>query len=119
LVARSQDGPDNDDNLITLCVECHGKIHGIVWQNNHKQLIQDGIQRARARGSSHGCKTYAEREPELVAAAKELAAQEPPPSLRMISDALARRGFLSRRGRPYGMDGISKMIGPRCRSHHR
>jgi HNH endonuclease len=54
LVARGDGGPDTDDNVITLCVECHGKIHGVVWRNNHKMLIRDGLKRAKARGVQGG-----------------------------------------------------------------
>jgi HNH endonuclease len=28
-VARGDGGLDTDDNMITLCVECHGKIHAL------------------------------------------------------------------------------------------
>jgi hypothetical protein len=53
-VARGDGGSDTDDNMITPCVGCHGKIHGVVWRNNHKMLTRDGLRRAKARGKSGG-----------------------------------------------------------------
>jgi HNH endonuclease len=57
LVARSQGGPDTDSNLITLCVECHAKIHGTHWRNNQSRLIRDGQRRAKVRGVTLGRRT--------------------------------------------------------------
>ena len=50
LVARADGGSDGDTNLITLCAECHGKIHGMKWRNNHVDLVRAGLARAKARG---------------------------------------------------------------------
>jgi len=30
---RSQQGDDDDSNLITLCAECHEGLHGVTVQN--------------------------------------------------------------------------------------
>src|SRR5882762_6022559 len=46
-----------------------------------------------ATGKCEGRKTYAERDPELVKAAKALAAQRPRLSLRQIAASLAEQGF--------------------------
>jgi hypothetical protein len=48
-----------------------------------------------------GRKTYAERSPELVAAAKALQAERPRLSLRKIADRLAEQGYTVAPGRPY------------------
>jgi DNA invertase Pin-like site-specific DNA recombinase len=57
-----------------------------------------------------GRKTYAERQPELVAAAHELSAQRPRLSLREISAALAVRGFVSGSGKPYEATSVRNML---------
>jgi hypothetical protein len=54
LVPRCRGGSDEETNLVTLCVECHGLLHGVEWQNNHAQLTRDGLQRAKARGQKLG-----------------------------------------------------------------
>lgn len=53
-------GSDVETNLITLCRECHGKMHGndwwngIFWNNDHRELQRAGIERARAEGKYKG-----------------------------------------------------------------
>jgi hypothetical protein len=54
LIARSQGGSDDDANLITFCVERHGKLHGVKWRNNHRELIRSGHDRVRAEGTRSG-----------------------------------------------------------------
>jgi DNA invertase Pin-like site-specific DNA recombinase len=56
-----------------------------------------------------GRKSYAERSPELVAAAKGLQAERPRLSLRQISARLAEQGFTNR-GRPYAAMSVSGML---------
>jgi DNA invertase Pin-like site-specific DNA recombinase len=51
-----------------------------------------------ATGKCEGRKSYMERDPALVQAAKELSAQRPRLSLRKISAALAERGFVMATG---------------------
>jgi DNA invertase Pin-like site-specific DNA recombinase len=53
-----------------------------------------------------GRKSYAERDPELVAAAKVLQEERPRRSLRQISARLAEQGFTNR-GRPYAAMSVS------------
>ena len=54
LIAPSEGGSDEETNLITLCVECPGKLHGVKWSNNHSHLIREGQRRARAMGTRIG-----------------------------------------------------------------
>jgi hypothetical protein len=54
LVPRSCGGTDDESNLITLCVACHGKVHGVEWSNDHSERIKDGIARAQAQGKPYG-----------------------------------------------------------------
>jgi DNA invertase Pin-like site-specific DNA recombinase len=56
-----------------------------------------------------GRKSYAERSPELVAAAKALQAERPRLSLRQISARLAGQGFTNK-GRPYAAMSVSGML---------
>jgi Helix-turn-helix domain of resolvase/HNH endonuclease len=59
---RVHGGSDAETNLITLCHECHGKMHGAdwgegnFWSNKHKELQQEGIERARREGKYKGRK---------------------------------------------------------------
>jgi DNA invertase Pin-like site-specific DNA recombinase len=63
-----------------------------------------------ATGKCEGRKTYAERDPALVAAAKALQAQRPRLSLRKISAALAEQGFVVAPGRPYPAMSVRNML---------
>jgi Resolvase, N terminal domain len=63
-----------------------------------------------ATGKCEGRKSYAERDPSLVPAAKELSAQRPRLSLRKISAALAERGFVMGNGKPYPAMSVSNML---------
>ena len=38
LVPKLMGGGDEETNLLTLCHVCHGKLHGLNWRNNHKEL---------------------------------------------------------------------------------
>lgn len=46
LVPRVRGGCDDEKNLVTLCCECHGKLHGVEWDNEHSKLIKEGMKRA-------------------------------------------------------------------------
>jgi hypothetical protein len=39
---------------VSLCAECHGKIHGRTFTMHHGALIQQGMARAKARGVRFG-----------------------------------------------------------------
>ena len=67
-------------------------------------------------GKCEGRKSYAERDPVLVAVAKELSAQRQPgsvraPSLRRIAVQLAERGHVTPSGRHYSASAVQSMIG--------
>jgi hypothetical protein len=54
LVPRSCGGTNDPTNKITLCCICHGKWHGVEWDNSHPALIAAGMARARAKGKPIG-----------------------------------------------------------------
>ena len=46
-------GGNNNKNLVWLCDNCHGIIHGIEYNNgqlSHSQLIKNGMEKAREKG---------------------------------------------------------------------
>jgi hypothetical protein len=67
----------------------------------------------KAEGKCEGRKSHAERNPELVALAKQLHRHKPKGgrmSLRAISAELAARGFLNENGRPFAAASIKSML---------
>jgi hypothetical protein len=54
LLPREFGGDDSDTNFITLCTECRGKIHGINWRHNHRELITAGMATAKENGTKSG-----------------------------------------------------------------
>ena len=52
-IPRSEGGPDDETNILTLCFSCHGKVHGIV-RRNLSVLIKQGIARAKTKGVKFG-----------------------------------------------------------------
>jgi hypothetical protein len=57
-----------------------------------------------------GRKTYAERSPELVVAAKVLQAERPRLSLRQIAARLAEQGYSAASGEPYAAMSVRGML---------
>jgi hypothetical protein len=53
VVPRSLGGLDVESNLVWLCLECHGKIHGRDFVR-YKELQRQGIEKAKARGAYKG-----------------------------------------------------------------
>ena len=53
LTPRSAGGSDDETNLITLCIDCHGAIHGMLRKDISK-LTRDGLAKARKRGVKLG-----------------------------------------------------------------
>jgi hypothetical protein len=54
LVPQSRGGSDEEWNLITLCRECHGLLHGVEWSNDASTLVREGQKRAMERGVKFG-----------------------------------------------------------------
>jgi DNA invertase Pin-like site-specific DNA recombinase len=68
--------------------------------------------RARRGGDKcEGRKSYSERSPELVAAAKALSAESPRLSLREIAARLAADGYTPASGKPYSPSAVKSMLG--------
>jgi hypothetical protein len=74
-----------------------------------------------ATGKCEGRKSYAERDPELVLAAKRLHRRSPKGrrrSLRAIAHELQAMGYRNRRGAPYSASCVKSMVeGPSPRAH--
>jgi hypothetical protein len=70
LTPRIEGGLDDDTNLITLCEDCHGRIHGAHFKR-HIELTLKGIAGAKAAGKFKGRDPRATRH---AAAIHELAA---------------------------------------------
>ena len=79
-----------------------------MWQSD-AGLGTVTILREGAAAEAVGLKSYAERLPDLVAAAKTLQAERPRLSLRKIADRLAEQGY-TLKGRPYAAMSVSGML---------
>jgi hypothetical protein len=53
LTPRIEGGTDDDTNLITLCEDCHGKVHGVAFKD-HRKLHRIGVDKAMAAGKFKG-----------------------------------------------------------------
>ncbi|MGG3443836.1 HNH endonuclease [Bacillus nitratireducens] len=53
IVPLAKGGTNRVSNLVMLCLECHGKIHG-VNRVKHKKLQRIGIEKAKERGVYKG-----------------------------------------------------------------
>jgi DNA invertase Pin-like site-specific DNA recombinase len=65
----------------------------------------------RRTGKCEGRKSYAERDPALVAAARELRAENPRMSLRKLAATLTEQGYVTLRGLPYSASAVKSMLG--------
>ena len=68
----------------------------------------------RVNGKCEGRKSYAERDPKLVALARSLYRPDPerrPTSLRKIAAQLARQGYTTRSGKHYSAGAVASMLG--------
>ena len=54
LIPISKGGDNRESNLIPLCFECHGLIHGKTFNDNWKELQRIGIEKAKAKGKFRG-----------------------------------------------------------------
>src|SRR5262249_9554731 len=113
LIARANGGTDDETNLITLCVRCHGKAHNHAgWSNDHHALAKRGLAAAKARGVRLGNPQLEDARRGAVAANKKAAdafAANVRPIIREIQTsgissfqgiarALAARGVRTARG---------------------
>ena len=93
------------------------QIAGAFAQYEKARLVaklQGARERVRkAAGKCEGRKSYAERDPQLVAEAKRLHRRAPKAgrrSLREIARELAEQGFVNKRGAPYSASCVRSMI---------
>lgn len=56
LVPKAAGGSDDDSNLIALCGECHGRLHGKRLGVHWKKCQREGIDKALAKGVKFGAK---------------------------------------------------------------
>jgi hypothetical protein len=55
LTPRIEGGSDDDTNLITLCEDCHGRVHGTTYKD-HRKLHKIAMDKAKAAGKMAGRK---------------------------------------------------------------
>jgi DNA invertase Pin-like site-specific DNA recombinase len=89
------------------------QVLGAIAQFEKASLVAK-LKAARDRKITQGIKcggrkSYAERSPDLVAAAKALQTERPRLSLRKIADRLAEQGY-SLKGRPYAAMSVRGML---------
>jgi hypothetical protein len=109
VVPRVHSGSDDEFNLITLCRECHGKMHGVEWKIGLADLTKAGQARAVQRGKKLGLPPAVDRMPATVALAKQL--YDEGYSFRRIGDELAHRGHFSRKSKPFRASTLQKIVG--------
>lgn len=63
-------GTNNISNIVILCSECHGKIHGMSWER-HSKLTKEGIQKAKKKGKQIGLEKGTKLTTKKSIAAKE------------------------------------------------
>jgi DNA invertase Pin-like site-specific DNA recombinase len=90
------------------------QVLGAIAQFEKASLVAK-LKAARDRKIAQGVKcggrkTYFERSPELVAAAKTLRAERPRLSLRKIAARLAEQGFVGVSGKPYAAMSVRNML---------
>lgn len=120
LVPRSIGGHDGDDNIVTFCGLCHGKIHGVgdVW-SCHRELTRQALQHMKAQGRVVGSIPHGyiregdsvvphDAERRVVALARDL--RDRGLTLRAIGGELAARGALNRAGRPYQPESVRALL---------
>ena len=95
LVPRSCGGTDDETNLITLCVACHGKVHGRNVNINHHELTKIGIAKAKARGTVWGNPKPSRRSAKLGREAVKANARRFAANVRPIIDDIMRGGATS------------------------
>lgn len=120
LIPRSLGGADDDTNLITLCFECHGKLHGVV-RRDIRALTRDALHKRKAQGQRVGSIPYGyhlgsdgqtlEADPaeqEVVSAV--LKYRDAGLGTRLICQRLEKDGFSARSGGVFFPQTISRII---------
>jgi hypothetical protein len=54
VLPRVLGGNDEEENMLTCCSLCHGKLHDLKRKYNHGELTKLGLQKARERGVKLG-----------------------------------------------------------------
>lgn len=54
IIPIASGGDNRESNLISLCLECHGKIHNKKFNPNWKELQKIGIEKAKKEGKFRG-----------------------------------------------------------------
>jgi ribosomal protein S30 len=109
VVPLSLGGNNIASNMISLCDDCHGKVHGIDM-TSHRALTKAGLQAARERGVKiGGLRPGTEARNAARVANAELRAERLRPvleplvakgySLTRMGDELARHGHLTKGGK--------------------
>jgi hypothetical protein len=128
IVPLSLGGNDILSNLVSLCEECHEKVHGLKLRN-HSELTKAGIQRAKEKGVVFGgwrghppgsMKNHLERlnrvkQEKVREEAKELAPilrdlRDQGMSQRAIADYLNSQGLRNSYGRLFHATKVGKLL---------
>lgn len=120
LIPRSMGGADDETNLITLCFQCHGKLHGVVRRDT-RALTRDALHKRKAQGQRVGSIPYGYRlgadgqtleaaaaEQEVIRAVMELDAAGL--SLRSIALRLEKQGYRARSGGAFHPQTVSNIL---------
>jgi DNA invertase Pin-like site-specific DNA recombinase len=111
VTAGGDDLTDTSDPSRVMMRQIAGSFHEYEKARLVAKLrVARGAKRAAA-GKCEGRKSYAERNPKLVAAAKALRAARPHASLLKLSAALAEQGFVTPRGLAYSASAVKSMLG--------
>ena len=110
LVASDSPGAFLDETPTAIMIR---QLLGVISEFEKASLVAK-LKAARDRKIAQGIKcggrkSYAERSPDLVAAAKALQAERPRLSLRKIADRLAEQGY-TLKGRPYAAMSVRGML---------
>jgi DNA invertase Pin-like site-specific DNA recombinase len=113
LTANGDDLTDSSDPSRKMMRQIAGAFHEYEKARLVAKLKAARERKRAANGKCEGRKRHAERNPELVALAKQLRRQKPKGgrmSLRSISAELATRGFVNERGSPFSAASINSML---------
>lgn len=123
LIPKSEGGSNAESNLITLCDECHGRVHGRN-RKNLREMCAEGKRKKRAMGGhASGSAPFGydvvgvrekamlvpnEAEQAVIAKARELRAANV--SYRLTIHALTEAGHMTRAGTPFKPVQIARIL---------